>query len=78
MYNIHILNNNGATKMQTKQQTVHNFLNKQAQTAHRTADPETGTAAPGVLVTAIQFIILAMPIAIAFAGFCGAFDALVK
>jgi hypothetical protein len=64
--------------MQTKQQTVHNFLNKQAQTAHRTVSPETGTAAPGVLVTAIQFIILAMPIALAFAGFCGAFDALVK
>lgn len=64
--------------MQTKQQTVQNFLNKQAQTAHRTAGPETGAAVPGVLVTAIQFIILAMPIAIAFAGFCGAFDALVK
>ena len=64
--------------MQTKQQTVQNFLNKQAQTAHHTASPETGTAAPGPLVTAIQFIILAMPMALAFAGFCGAFDALVK
>ena len=66
------------TTMQTKQQTVTNFLNKQAQTAPRTAGLETGTAAPGVLVTAIQFVILSTPIAIAFAGFCGAFDALIK
>jgi len=71
--------------MQTKQQTVHNFLNKQAQTAHHTVSPETGTAAPGLfntvmtaVVTTIQFIILAMPFAIAIAGFGGAFDALVK
>lgn len=53
--------------MQTKQQTVQNFLNKQAPRR------ETG---PSVLVTAIQFIIIAMPMAIAVAGFCGAFEAI--
>ena len=65
--------------MQTiKQQQVTNFLNKQAQ-AHKQA--YSTAAQPGFMdavVTAIEFAIIAVPFAIAIAGFCGAFDALVK
>ena len=65
---MHYLNNYSViATMQTKQQTLQNFLNKQA--------PRRETS-PSVLVTAIQFIILAMPMAITVAGFCGAFEAI--
>jgi hypothetical protein len=62
--------------MQTKQQQVTKFLNKQAQ-AHSSATPEP-TTVMGAVVTVIEFMILGAPFAIAIAGFCGAFDALVK
>jgi len=64
--------------MQTKQQQVTAFLNKQAQ-AHK---QQYSTAAqPGFMdavVTVLEFTIISVPFAIAIAGFCGAFDALVK
>ena len=62
--------------MQTKQQTVTKFLNKQAQTyytADRDSVPEPTTVMDTV-VTVIQFVILTMPVAIAFAGFFGLLD----
>ncbi len=67
--------------MQTKQQqTVTKFLNKQAQTyytADRDSAPEPTTVMSAV-ATVLEFVIISMPFAIAIAGFCGAFDALVK
>lgn len=66
--------------MQTKQQqTVTKFLNKQAQThkqQYSTAARPTGFM--HAVVTVIEFMIVGAPFAIAFAGFCGAFDVLVK
>jgi ABC-type phosphate transport system permease subunit len=68
---MHYLNNYSVqTTMQTKQQTVTNFLNKQAQARN------TQYGVMNFMVDATMWMLLATPITIAFAGFCGAFDAL--
>ena len=70
---MHLLNNYSVlTKMQTKQQTVQNFLNKQANARN------TQYGVMNFVVDAVTWMLVATPIAIAFAGFCGAFDALIK
>jgi hypothetical protein len=58
--------------MQTKQQTVQNFLNKQANARN------TQYGVMNFMVDAVTWMLVATPITIAVAGFCGAFDALVK
>lgn len=58
--------------MQTnKQQTVTQFLNKQAK-----ANKQHGLL--DFAVNAVQWLIIVTPMVIAFAGFFGAFDAIVK
>jgi hypothetical protein len=70
---MHLLNNNSVlTTMQTKQQTVQNFLNKQANARN------TQYGVMNFMVDAVTWMLVATPITIAFAGFCGAFDALLK
>ena len=70
---MHLLNYYSVqTTMQTKQQTVQNFLNKQANARN------TQYGVMNFMVDAVVWMLLATPITIAFAGFCGAFDALVK
>ena len=70
---MHLLNNYSVlTTMQTKQQTVQNFLNKQANARN------TQYGVMNFMVDAVVWMLVATPITIAFAGFCGAFDALVK
>lgn len=62
------------TTMQTKQQQVTRFLNKQAQ-AHK--QQYSTAATPGFMdavVTTLEFMIVAVPFAIAIVGFCGAFN----
>jgi len=56
----------------TKQQTVKNFLNKQANARN------TQYGVMNFMVDAATWLLIATPITVAFAGFCGAFDALVK
>jgi len=56
----------------TKQQTVKNFLNKQANARN------TQYGVMNFMVDAATWLIITTPIVIAFAGFFGAFDALVK
>ena len=70
---MHLLNNYSVlTTMQTKQQTVQNFLNKQANARN------TQYGVMNFMVDAVTWMLVATPITIAFAGFCGAFDALLK
>ena len=54
--------------MQTKQQTITNFLNKQTSNTHY--------GVMNFMVDAVTWLIITTPIVVAFAGFCGAFDAL--
>lgn len=56
----------------TKQQTVKNFLNKQANARN------TQYGVMNFMVDAATWLLIATPITVAFAGFFGAFDALVK
>ena len=58
--------------MQTKQQTITNFLNKQANARN------TQYGVMNFMVDAVMWMLLATPVTIAFAGFFGAFDALLK
>ena len=62
--------------MQTKQQQVTDFLDKQAKAHCRSAAPSNTFM--DAVVTVIEFVIIGTPFAIAIAGFCGSFDALVK
>ena len=65
--------------MQTKQQQVTDFLDKQAKAQRRSAAPSNTTNTfMDAVVTVIEFVIIGTPFAIAIAGFCGSFDALVK
>lgn len=64
--------------MQTKQQQVTNFLNKQAQAHKQQYSTAEQTGFMNYVVTALEFVIVGLPFAIAFAGFFGAFDAVVK
>jgi|LakMenE18May11ns_1017448.scaffolds.fasta_scaffold8875353_1 hypothetical protein len=58
----------------TKQQQVTRFLNKQAQAHKQQYSTAAQTGFMDHVVTALEFMIVAVPFAIAIVGFCGAFN----
>jgi len=60
--------------MQTKQQQVTRFLNKQANAHKQQYSTAEQTGVMNHVVTALEFMIVAVPFAIAIVGFCGAFN----
>ena len=62
------------TTMQTKQQQITHFLNKQAHAHKQQYSTAAQPSFMDAVVTALEFMIIAVPFAIAIVGFCGAFN----